>query len=222
MRDLFAAALEPRGLRRTVASDRREHVGHVPDVVGDGDARPHLPVERRPRVGAEAAERLVDTPPHRHRGELDAALDRDAPEPVVDHAGRLALDPGAPERRLAVVVVMQRVLAEGRADAGRRVDAAPQRLVETRLDAVVVVQDVHPLAAGALDAQVEHVRVTRRLGGAVERDPAAGDRAEAPRHFGAAVAVAAVVDHFDLHVGCGLREHRCALRLRGCAGASAA
>ena len=206
--DLAAIPGQAIRLRRAVAADHDEGTRVEPHPMMCCDALPHLPVERGPDLGAKAAELLEDGASDGHRRELHPALGRDAVEPVVDHAGRLALDPGRPR---ASPARWELVACKCRADVGLLLDALLHRGVEPGVDPVVVVEDVDPVAPGTVDALVEDLWVAHPAGELWSStcSTAPGIDSMSAWSLGRCRCVVSIRDDGDLHVGAQPGRARC-------------
>ena len=130
------------------------------------------------------------------------------------HAQTLArrrLDGGPAEIKLFVFELLGRAIAEGlnaaedEADIGARGEGLLHREIMPRRDRVVVVEEMHEIAAGERQREIAHHRGNAACRLRVEDilDPPVVDRVDRP----AGGAFGTVVDHEDFHLDAILREH---------------
>ncbi len=126
---------------------------------------------------------------------MDGEIDEDVRQPVVEN-------PGGPFGHLPVADMLpgpvdEDVLAKGGAQEWLASDGAGKLGVEARANAVVLVQDVHPLAARKIDAAIPVAGNAAMLAAGMKLHPAEARIGQKP---GPVEIRRAVIDESDLHV----------------------
>ena len=124
----------------------------VPDGIGQRDALPHIGIEAIDQIGIKAAQRLRHVAAQHDGRALDCQVDENMAQPVIENARR-------PLRRMAAahkisLLVDEDMLAKGSTDGWLVRNAAFHRGIEPGMDAIVLMQQMHPAAAGECNAAI--------------------------------------------------------------------
>ena len=202
----FTLRQEPRGLALSMAAKHGHRLGVIPDGKLCRDPHPHLPIERLAEVAAIASEGLVGGARHDSRRGLHPLPRGYRRQPVGKHAPP-PLQPRIGLQRLAVPVD-KATAAESHADLRRLREGLLHPAIEPWLHPVILVQQVHEMAAGEFDAAIPVAADAESPHVGVDFNPARPiHRRHQLPHVGS---LRAVIDDGDLHgFMCGrLFEHR--------------